>query len=172
MDLSNVKPSQGISALQSVFTEFLKLAKYLDLKPLYPEFILSGHHNSGKSTSFLKYIDLPDYIHIESECDSTKENTFIWIVEHEWMLYDEFYKNYKEDIRSITIKPSFSLKKEFELLGKKIIETFERPICCIHVRRTDYLRCRPSTNKTTTAEAILSKIDSLATPIATIYNDR
>jgi hypothetical protein len=164
-----VKPTQGISAISSAFNNFLKLAKYLNLIPIYPNFVLSGHHNYGKPTNFLTYIELTNYIHREPDCDSTNENTLIWKVENEWMLSDNFYKQYIHHIQNIEINSSFTFKKEFESLGKTIIETFEKPICCVHVRRTDYLKRRPSLNITTTAYAILLKLKSLETPIATLY---
>lgn len=168
MDLSKIKHTQGISAISSVFTNFLRLSKYLNLEPIYPEFILSGYHNYGKPTMFIEYINLPDNVKIESECNSTDENTLIWKVENEWMLSDNFYQQYKDKIQKMKFL-NFSIKKQFEILGKKIIDTFKRPICCVHVRRNDYLNIRNSLKLSTMPSAILSKIESLEKNISTVY---
>jgi len=168
MDLTNIMNDQGISALMSVLKHFTKLSNYLGLIPIYPNLILSKHHNNGKETLLSDYIIIPESILLTTPIDATCDNTLVWVVKNNWPLFDLFYKQYADKITKVPHIP-VPYKSTFDEIGKRITDTFARPLCCVHVRRTDYLSRRSSLDNDTQPQHIQKTIEALNKEIKSLY---
>ena len=141
---------------------FLQVAKFLGLVPVLPKFELSGHHNNGKPRPFEEYIELPP----EVVCEVPKGAPVrIWHSDQLTIWGDPLYTENKSEMKHINLK----FKLVYKQLAHKILAHMSTPVCCVHVRRTDYLKHQPSLLETTHPVHIHEVLSKYKRPIGTVY---
>ena len=66
---------------------------------------------------------------------SNTEEIFYWNLTDQFIPNDDLYIQYRIPIMNFNI----DYLKKYKLIALDIIQQMKKPICCVHVRRTDYL---------------------------------
>lgn len=163
--------SSGITHHRASLHTFLRVAFWKNLIPIMPNFKLLPYHNNNKSCDiFSSYFDIDNTILYMLPESVTSEDIVIWKTTSK-LLWDE--PLYKEFLEAHPKPPSydrlFSYKIEFKHIAQNIISQLITPICCIHIRRSDYLKLRSSLIETTSPESIAKMLDKHKGKYASIY---
>ena len=130
----------GLTDMKDRFTEFLKISKILNLIPIHPTLYLSSQHTSKEKSILTDYIEIPDFVLSEVPRGVDRAEILYWIPTD--YFNDLLFRRYKEKIDTYVLCVEF--KQCFRELAEKIVASMARPLCCVHVRRTDYLEIHPS----------------------------
>jgi hypothetical protein len=146
----------GLTDMKDRFTEFLKISRFMGLIPILPTIYLSSQHTSKEKSILTDYIEIPDFVLSELPKGTDRSKIFYWIPTD--YFNDMLFRRYRERIENDSFIVEF--KHCYRELAEKIVATLARPICCVHVRRTDYLEIHPSLNADTSPlniERVLNK---------------
>jgi hypothetical protein len=160
----------GLTDMKDRFTEFLKISRFMGLIPILPTILLSSIHTSKENSILTDYIEIPEFVLSEMPKDTDRADIFYWIPAN--YFNDLLFRRYKEKIENDSFTVQF--KRCYRELAEKIVATMARPICCVHVRRTDYLEIHPSLNADTSPvniERVLEKYNFSACYIMTSEKD-
>ena len=130
----------GLTDMKDRFTEFLKISRILNLIPIRPTIHLSPCHTSKSRSILTDYIEIPDFVLPELPKGIDRAEILYWIPTD--YFNDLLFRRYKDKIDTYVL--SIEFKQCYRELAEKIVATMMRPLCCIHVRRTDYLEIHPS----------------------------
>lgn len=139
----------GLTDVKDRITEFFKLSKLLKLIPILPNAHLSDYHTSKKNNLLFDYIKIPDFVC--TDMPTNKEEIFYWNVTT-WLPTDSLYIQHKDEIQSMNFHLEFLDK--YKEIALDIVNTLDKPLCCLHVRRGDYLRIHSSLQYTTSPKHI------------------
>jgi hypothetical protein len=146
----------GLTDMKDRFTEFLKISQFMGLIPILPTIYLSSQHTSKEKSILTDYIEIPDFVLYELPKGVNRAEIYFWIPAD--YFNDLLFRRYRGRIENDSFIVEF--KKCYRELAEKIVATLARPICCVHVRRTDYLEIHPSLNADTSPlniERVLNK---------------
>ena len=146
----------GLTDLKDRFTEFLKISRFIGLIPILPTLYLSSQHTSKEKSILTDYIEIPDFVLSELPKGTYRAEIYFWIPSD--YFNDLLFRRYRERIENDSFTVQF--KHCYRELAEKIVAKMARPICCVHVRRTDYLEIHPSLNADTSPlniESVLNK---------------
>jgi hypothetical protein len=146
----------GLTDMKDRFTEFIKISRFMGLIPILPTIYLSSQHTSKEKSILTDYIEIPEFVLSEVPKGVNRAEIYFWIPAD--YFNDMLFRRYREKIENDSFTVQF--KQCYRELAEKIVATMARPICCIHVRRTDYLEIHPSLNVDTSPlniERILNK---------------
>jgi len=146
----------GLTDMKDRFTEFIKISRFMGLIPILPTIYLSSQHTSKEKSILTDYIEIPDFVLSELPKGVNRAEIYFWIPAD--YFNDLLFRRYRGRIENDSFIVEF--KKCYRELAEKIVATLARPICCVHVRRTDYLEIHPSLNADTSPlniERVLNK---------------
>lgn len=146
----------GLTDMKDRFTEFLKISRILNLIPIRPTILLSPYHTSKENSILTDYIEIPDFVLSELPAGIDRAEILYWIPTD--YFNDLLFRRCKERIDNDSFSVQF--KRCYRELAEKIVATMARPLCCVHVRRTDYLEIHPSLDVDTrplNIESVLNK---------------
>jgi hypothetical protein len=146
----------GLTDMKDRFTEFLKISRFMGLIPILPTIYLSSQHTSKEKSILIDYIEIPDFVLSKLPKGTDRSEIFFWIPTD--YFNDILFRRYRERIENDSFIVEF--KQCYRELAEKIVATMARPICCVHVRRTDYLEIHPTLEADTSQlniESVLNK---------------
>jgi hypothetical protein len=142
----------GLNHMKDRLADFLKLSKVLGLIPVLPTLYLTDEHTLIKDCILHNYLEIPDYVQLSLSPEIRLDQIFVWKLTDEYMIRDRLFCEHKDAI--IKIPLSLEYLHRFKIIAKRIVDTMIRPICIVHVRRSDYLNIHSSLFETTTCSAI------------------
>jgi hypothetical protein len=152
----------GITHHRTSLHTFLRVSFWKKLIPIMPNLRLStAHNNHNKCGSIGDYFDIIDksILH-ELPPTTNNDDITIWKTTH-GLLWDEpLFKEFLETNPSpLPYDSVFQYKLEFKHIAQNIISQLKSPVCCIHIRRSDYLKIRPSLIESTSPESVAKVLD-------------
>jgi len=160
----------GLTDMKDRFTEFLKISRFMGLIPILPRILLSSLHTSKENSILTDYIEIPDSVLSELPKHTDRAEIYFWIPAD--YFNDLLFRRYREKIENDSFTVQF--KQCYRELAENIVATMARPICCVHVRRTDYLEIHSSLDADTSPvniERVLEKYNFSACYIMTSEKD-
>lgn len=142
----------GLNDMKDRFTEFLKLSKIMYLIPILPKIYLSDHHTNKKNNLLTDYIEIPDFVLKELPPNTNSTEVFYWNLTNSFIPCDELYIKYRNQIQKYILNINYLNK--YKKIAMEIVDQLKKPICCVHVRRSDYLDIFGSLKFTTTPNHI------------------
>ena len=161
----------GLTDMKDRFTEFLKISRILNLIPIRPTIHLSPYHTSKSRSILTDYIEIPDFVLPELPTGVDRAEILYWIPTD--YFNDLLFRRYKDKIDTYVL--SIEFKQCYRELAEKIVATMMRPLCCVHVRRTDYLEIHSSLDIDTqplNIESVLKKYKFSTCYIMTSEKDK
>ena len=160
----------GLTDMKDRFTEFIKISRFMGLIPILPTIYLSSQHTSKEKSILTDYIEIPDFVLCELPKGVNRAEIYFWIPAD--YFNDLLFRRYRVRIENDSFIVEF--KKCYRELAEKIVATLARPICCVHVRRTDYLEIHPTLKEDTSPlniERVLNKYNFSSCYIMTSEKD-
>lgn len=142
--LNNFSGGSGLNDVKDRITEFFKLSIILKLIPILPIVCLSNYHTKQKNNMLFDYIKIPEFVC--KNMPSNREEIFFWNVTT-WLPDDKLYLKYKTEIQTLNFNLEFLDK--YKEIALEIVNKLKSPLCCLHVRRGDYLNIHNSLHYTT-----------------------
>ena len=143
--LNNYIWCHGLNDQKDRFTEYLKLSRILNLTPILVNFKLHQSHTRKPNNNLADYIVIPDFVC--KEMPENKDEIFYWNLTHGFIPLDTLYLKHKEQIHNYRLDLTFQDK--YVQIAADIVRQMNRPLCCLHVRRGDYLDIHQSLHRTT-----------------------
>lgn len=172
------KPA-GITHHRNNLFAFICVALWKNYTPIMPKLQLAKFHNNNNNCNILsEYFDFVTPILMELPSDIDKDDIIIWKPEARMINNDTLYKEYIANTSTkILYSNVFNYKLEFKHIAQEILSKLSEPVCCIHIRRSDYLKIKPSLLETTTPENVAKKLDMFEGKYKSVYimtseNDR
>ena len=142
----------GLNHMKDRLADFLKLSKVLGLIPVLPTLYLSDEHTTIKNCVLHEYLEIPDYVILSLSPEIDPNCIFVWKLTNEYMIYDTLFLEHKDALVQIPL--ALEYLDTFKIIAKRIVDSMIRPICSVHVRRSDYLNIHNSLFETTSCPAI------------------
>ena len=184
----------GLNDMKNRFSDFLKLSLVLKLIPILPRLKLTKFHLHKGSNSLdnapitpittvstelsrknnddillENYIIIPNFVLRKIPPNTLPHHIFVWNPTRKFLPNDILIRQYANEMYKINLHIDYNYN--FRKIAKNIVKRFSRPICCIHVRRGDYIPLRQSLLHTTTPMHINNVLDKSGGPdhIKTLY---
>ena len=151
------KELAGITHTKGTVARFLKTSKALNCKPILPSIKLATQHSKKLNCKFENYIEIPDWVLLDVPLVA-KKNIIKWNLSSKISNLTTFDKLY-----------CLPWKKSFIEDAKNIITQMKAPVCCVHARRSDYLKIRPSLIKNTSPSHIFNVLNKLKNYFNSVY---
>ena len=147
--LNNYPGGSGLNDVKDRITEFFKMSIILHLIPILPNVCLSNRHTRKQKSMLFDYIKIPEFV-----CKTMPSNTeeiFFWNITT-FLPLDKLYLKHKKEIHELNFNLEFLDK--YKQIASEIVNSLDSPLCCLHVRRGDYLNIHNSLHYTTSPKHI------------------
>jgi len=159
----------GLTDTRDRFVEFLKMSRLLGLTPVLPDLRLASHHSERPNCRLQHYIEIPGWVVRGVPWFTPWWKVVRWHPTAGWLPDDILMKKHARDIASLDIPVEWN--RRCQEVARQVVSQMNKPICCVHVRRTDYLRIRPSLLQSTTPSHIAKVLERVRSrrPFRSVY---
>ncbi len=159
----------GLTDTRDRFVEFLKMSRVLGLTPVLPDLRLAAHHSEKRNCLLQHYIEVPGFVVRSVPWFTPWWEIRRWNPTAGWLPDDSLMKQHAREIADLDIPIEWN--NRCQDVGRKVVSQMDKPICCVHVRRTDYLRIRPSLLQSTAPSHIAKVLERVRSrrPFRSVY---